>query len=398
MPSSSLSLQTLVPNLCPEAALLLACLHPHQTAKTRVHIKVLLQRSLDWQYFLQIVEKHRVLPSIYRNLPISSLPNHIQKTLRRRFYENAQRNLRLTQELMQLLDVFKSHKVDVIPYKGTVLSASAYGKLSLRQVWDIDILVREKDVAKSRELLFSSGFHQTESFDREQSFFNEERDVEVDLHWGLTPFYFPIDLAFEDLWQERQPVALQRGPVNGSGNASGNGSVMSFSSEHMLLILCIQIAKDCWERRQHIEHLAKVSDIAALIHTSPDLDWQAVLAQAQSAGIERILYFGLQLAQSLLDAPLPKTVEANMRGDRPPIRNIAHPVKQVCQNLFGTFDDAFVEANSTYLDITARAKQLNFYLQLRERPQDKIKHVQEIFKTIPTAITSTATSQQQSAE
>jgi len=365
--SSSYSLEALVPNLCPEAAILLACLHPHQTAKTKVHTKVLLRRSLDWQYFLQLVEKHRVLPSIYRHLPTSEIPADIQQTLRRRFYENAQRNLRLTQELMQLLDAFKAQSIDVIPYKGTVLAASAYGKLSMRQVWDIDLLVRKEDVEKSRKLLLSSGFCQTESFDREQSFFHDERDVEVDLHWGLTPFYFPIDLSFEQLWQDRQLIPIQ------------NQSVMSFSSEHLLLILCVQIAKDCWERRQHIEHLAKVCDIAALIHTSPYLNWEAVLSQAKRAGIERIVYFGLCLAQGLLGAELPTRVEGGLESDRA----LLIPVKQVCKNLFGEYDNDFATADSDYLNIADRTQQMRFYFQLRERSRDKVKHIQEVFKTLP---------------
>jgi len=370
--SSSYSLEALVPNLCPEAAILLACLQPRQTAKTKVHTKVLLRRSLNWPYFLQLVEKHRVLPSIHRHLPISDIPDHIQQTLRSRFDENAQRNLRLTQELIQLLEDFQAQSIDAIPYKGTVLAASAYGNLSMRQVWDIDLLVREKDAEKSRELLLSSGFHQTESFDREQSFFHKERDVEVDLHWGLTPFYFPVDISFEQLWQVRQPIAMQ------------NQSVMSFSDEHLLLILCIQIAKDCWERRQHIEHLAKVCDIAALIHTSPSLDWDAVLLQARRSGIERIVYFGLCLAQRLLGAALPSGVEGRINKDR----TLLKPVKQACKNLFGEFDSAFATADSDYLNIASRTQQMRFYFQLRERPRDKVKHIQEVFKTLPALVSS----------
>ncbi|MGC1307360.1 MAG: nucleotidyltransferase family protein [Phormidesmis sp.] len=333
----------------------------------------MLQQPLDWQYLLQVTEKHRVLPSVYRHLPMpasSQIPSDIQQELRRRFYKNAQRNLRLTQELMQLLKMFDAQSIPVIPYKGTVLAALAYGKLSLRQVWDIDVLVKKQDASKAKEQLLAAGFRLTESFDREESFFHDERDVEIDLHWGLTPFYFPVDLTFEQLWQNRQPVALN------------HDSVMSFSNEDLLLILCVQIAKDCWERRQHIEHLAKVCDIAALIHTSPQINWDAVMAHASRAGIERIVYFGLYLAHSLIGAALPASIRAKLQSNKAIIR----PVRQACEHLFGSFDDDFVEANDSYLDIRLRAKQLRFYFGLRERSRDKTKHVSEILKTIPAAL------------
>lgn len=366
-------INTLIPDLRPEGSLILSCIRPAQDSLIQARIQELLGTPLDWQYVLQVAEKHRITPLLHRqlaSLKTSQIPTDISQELRRRFYKNAQRNLRLTKEMMRLLEMFKTQNIPVIPYKGVILSALVYKKLSIRQVWDLDVLIQKKDIDKSRNQLLKEGFRLSECFDREQSFYHEERDVELDLHWGLTPFFFPADLDFEELWANRKPVALNQ------------ETVLSFSDENLLLILCIQIAKDCWERRQHIEHLSKVCDIAALVQQSPQLDWNAVFTQARHSGIERIVHFGLRLAQGLLGAPLPAHIANKVEGDSA----IARPVTQACQNLFGPLDDNFAQANDSYLDFALRSQQLRFYLDLRERPKDKFIHLKEIIKTIPNAL------------
>ncbi|MBE9061764.1 nucleotidyltransferase family protein [cf. Phormidesmis sp. LEGE 11477] len=378
MSSYPLSLSALIPNFRPEAALLLACIRPDQNEETRAEIQHLASGAsspIDWYYLLHTAEKHRVIPSLYRNLSsaqIATIPTEIYQDFRRRFFKNAQRNLRLTQELLHLLDFFEAQTISAIPYKGMILAASAYGKISLRQVWDIDFLVHEKDVVKSRTALIADGFRVTESFDREQSFFHDEREVEVDLHWGVTPFYFPVNLSFDRLWNNRQKISL---------NAT---SIKSFSNEDLLLILCIQIAKDCWERRQHIENLAKVCDIASLIYTAKDLNWDKVLSQANELNIHRIVLFGLCLAHSLLEADLPEQIIFQIQ-DTPTLTALS---KQVCRHLFGEYDEDFSDPRTRYSDIRARTRQLIFYFRLRERRAERFQHVYQIIKTIPEILSS----------
>ncbi len=374
-----LPLSELIVHLCPEAELLLACIRPHQDLETQRCIQRLAAGPIDWYRLLYTAEKHRVMPLLYRNLPTtppSTMPTEVRQELRRRFFKNAQHNLRLTQELFSLLDLFAAQSVSAIPYKGTILAALAYGKISLRQVWDIDILVPEEDVEKSRQALLAEGFEIAESFDREQSFTHDERKVEVDLHWGLTPFYFPIDLSFPQLWEDRQDILLNATPIK------------SFSTEDLLLVLCIQLAKDCWERRQHIEHLAKVCDIASLLHSASHaespLDWNKIFSQAQKLGVHRIVLFGLCLSQNLLNIRLPQPVVAKIQSE--PVLGVLS--KQVCQHLFGEYDKDFSDPRSAYSDVRARTRQAIFYFRLRERWTDRADYVYKIVKTVPEILSS----------
>ena len=363
------SLDTLLLKPRSEAELLLSCVRPQLDSAIFEQIQTVLQRSLDWNYLLQMVEKHRVLPLFYRNLHTScaaSVPPHILRELRSRFYENAVRNLLLTNELLHILQLFQAQQIRVIPYKGTILAASAYGKVSLRQVWDLDILVAEADVARSRALLLEQGYEIKDTQDREQSFFHNEREVEVDLHWGLTPVYFPIKLDFDLLWCNRQPLTL------------AETVVYSFAPEDLLLILCIQVAKDCWERRQHLEHLAKVCDIAALLHSCPTLNWVALMQQAKHMGAERMVNFGLYLAQGLSGANLPQSVNFIVHSDLIAI-SLA---QQVCARLFSTIDESFASTKNSYLDLNLRMNQLRFYWRMRECPKHRVQHIWEIVRNL----------------
>jgi hypothetical protein len=329
----------------------------------RIHQQ--LKQEIDWTNLIAMAEKHRVLPLLYHSLKTvcpQGIPAEISNKLRLRFYDNARNNLILTNELLRLLSIFEAQNIAIIPYKGTVLAASLYGKTSFRQVWDIDLLVAEKDVLASRSLLLSEGYIIKETFDREQSFFHPDQKIEIDLHWGLTPFYFPVNLDFARLWSRRKVYTL------------ASVEIKSFCPEDLLLILCLQVAKDCWERRQHLEHLAKVCDIAELLNNYPQLNWQQVLEAAQEQGLQRALHFGLFLATHLLDGQIPEVIRSQVLADSIAI-SLGY---QVCSQLFGDIDRTFVDPKNPLFDWQFRLKQLLFYLKMRERPQDWLQHFVEI--------------------
>lgn len=356
----------LLPNPSPEAELLLCCIRPRPFQAIVERVRSLLQGDIDWNSLLRLAEKHRVVPFLYHGLKgvcLEAVPIEIASTLRTRFLENARKNLILTTELLRLLEIFKTEEIAIIPYKGTVLSASIYGKTAFRQVWDIDFLVDEKDFPASRSLLLSEGYTLKEANDREESFFHSDKKIEVDLHWGLTPFYFPVELNFPRLLARTKSYPL------------AGGEVKSFGEEDLLIVLCLQIAKDCWERRLHIEHLAKVRDIAGLVNHYPRLNWSETLARSRELGLERVLHFGLYLAIDLFAAEVPDEIRAEVSED-PIALSLA---RQVCERLFGEIDSAIVAPRGNSLfDFRFRFRQMLFYLKMRERPRDRLQHFAEI--------------------
>ncbi|MEC4895523.1 MAG: nucleotidyltransferase family protein [Oscillatoria sp. PMC 1051.18] len=356
----------LVNNTRPEGQLLLCCLRPQIDKAVTEHIHKLIQQELDWNYFSKLAEKHRVLPLLYYNLNLicpEAIPQEILSNLRDHFLANSQRNLIFTNELLRLLERFQKLDIRIIPYKGTVLAGLVYGNISLKQIHDLDIIIDRQDLPKIRELLISEGYWLKREHDQEQTFFNDSNQVKIDVHWGLTPVYFPLEVDFNRLWEQTKIVKFCQ------------KNIVNLSSEDLLLILCLQIAKDCWERRQKLEHLAKVCDIAQLIYTCPNLNWSEVIAQAKSHNLTRIFHFGVFLAQELFAVNLPDSVRLDVEKDLVAVSLAS----QVCAELFGEKDTQKSPKTNSIWDFSLRMRQLIFYFQIREGLLYKIKYVLGIF-------------------
>jgi hypothetical protein len=148
--------------------------------------------------------------------------------------------------------------------------------------------------------------------------------------------------------------------------------------EDLLCILCLQAAKDFWERRQHLESLLKVTDIAELLRVMPNLNWHQVTAAARQDGWQRILHFGLALASGLLDAPLPPQVAAAVRADH----TAGVLAADVSRRLFSAEDLAGFNLDEASFTLRDRVRQLRFFLSMRERPRDWGGHAVAVSRSI----------------
>ena len=81
------------------------------------------------------------------------------------YVANARRNLLLVGQLLMLLRLFKDNDIPIIPYKGAVLAASAYGDITLREFHDLDFLVQKDHLLKARDLLLSHGYQLSVQWD-----------------------------------------------------------------------------------------------------------------------------------------------------------------------------------------------------------------------------------------
>lgn len=117
----------------------------------------------------------------------------------------------------------------------------------------------------------------------------DERDrVTIDLHHGMLPKQFSFLFDTEWLWEYAQPKPF------------ANRMVLNLSSEDSILILCSQGAKDCWQQ------LNRICDIAQVLCTCGEINWEQVCDRAIKLRMTRILLLGLLLAHELLEVELPK--------------------------------------------------------------------------------------------
>src|SRR5437588_6994166 len=297
-------------NLRPEIELLLCGARTRISAETAGRMRELLRAELDWAFLIRTAFRHGSLPLLCWNLSNhcpEAVPESAMKQLRTHFHANAQHNLALTRELLQLLKLLEAHEIPVMPYKGPALAASLYGDLLLRQCSDLDILVRREDVSRARELLASRGFFPKKPLpvaeatylrtEYARSFVRAEDQLVLELHWTIRPRYCAFRIDPDQFWASHQWTSV------------AGTRVRTLAPNDLLLILCVHASWHLWGRLQWI------SDIAELIRTHEELDWSRVLHQAEPLGSRRMLLLGLLLAADLLDAPLPEAVLRQIAAD-----------------------------------------------------------------------------------
>jgi hypothetical protein len=292
--------------------LVLCCARTNLDAETIISARALLRKSLDWDHLLKTALRHKVMPLLYRQFKThlnESVPAEFMERLRDYFYLNAARNHLLTEELCEVLESLEKNGIRAVPYKGPVLAANVYGDAAFRQFSDLDIFIHREDALKASELLCLRGYQREHELTSAQEkaflkigceymFIHDEKGIFLELHWGFAPTYFPLKLNAASMWQRLEPASL------------GETRTHTFAPADLLLILCVNAAKEFWK------DLSRLCDIAELIRAHTHLDWETVTRQARLAGARRMLFISLILAHELLGANLPEQLIKSIEAER----------------------------------------------------------------------------------
>ena len=295
-----------------EEKLLLHCAYPNTDHGKEDRIKFLLQNGIDWSYLIKTTNVHGLIPLLYKSLSAihsDDIPQWVLEKLHRHFLVNACRNILLTEELFRLLSLFKDKGIPAIPYKGPTLAVLAYGNISLRQFGDLDILIQDQDFQKAKNILISLGYEPEIELSpsREKAFIKSQRDfkfsnktmmVNLELQWRITPVSFPFSIDSDSLWQRLYPVQIE------------NRETQTFGPEDLILILCVHGLYHSWER------LEWVCDLAQLVFRYKHIRWRCVLENARGLGAERLVLFGVFLANDLFQVGLPKEILERLENDQ----------------------------------------------------------------------------------
>jgi len=288
----------------PETELLLNCAHVRPDAAV---LRASAERPIDWPRFLELAEWHSLAPLAYwklREACPEAVPPEPFKALGERFRSNAERNLILTSQLLEILGALERGGVFAAAFKGPVLAWWLHPHPALRVFTDLDVWVRPEQVAKAREVLCAERYRPRIALDGavertflrwlgQMPFTREDRFASIDLHWSLGPL-------------------ARATPLQGTGFTQvriGSREVTTFCAEDTLLLLAYHGAKHCWTR------LCLLCDLAVLL-AAVTIDWERTLAEAARLRMMGRVLLALSLAQELLGVELPASVQGRLRGDR----------------------------------------------------------------------------------
>jgi hypothetical protein len=336
----------------PEWNLLLAASSPDLHEGDLNRIPSMLGAPPEWDSLLRLADQHGTSSLLYQNLAplVNVIPSAVLASLRQSYERNIHKSLFLTRELIRILDCLDGLGIEVIPYKGVVLSEAYYGDMALRQSGDMDLFVRKQDVARIKSAVRDLGYTPRVLIpeDAEQDYIASGYECTFDspagknlleLQWALQPRFYAVDFDMDGLFERAVNVTV------------AGRRVKTPSPEDLLLVLSIHAAKHVWGR------LIWLCDIAQILKRD-NLNWDWIQAQARDLGIARILHITLLLANRLLATTIPAPIEDAVIADRAAL--------------------AFTEqiAVTVAAGVTYEEEQLSYFrmmMRLRERRADRLR-------------------------
>jgi hypothetical protein len=206
-------------NLAVEWPLLLECCAPRVDTK---RIQALTAENPDWRLLLDLADEHGVISQLHTGLiscGAGTVPEEIQKSLQERHRAQLLSTLSFTAELIRVLGVLRTAKVETLVVKGPVLSVRAYGDAGLRQYVDLDLLVRGSDLLSATKAMVGAGYVsdvpwgaiEAGKIPGEYLFTKSGTRLLVELHTERTFRYFPLPMPMEKYFG-RGTVVLRRFP------------------------------------------------------------------------------------------------------------------------------------------------------------------------------------------
>jgi hypothetical protein len=215
----------------------------------------------------------------------------------------------LVRQLRTLVSRLEGEGIDVLPVKGPVLAATAYGDVAMRGAsGDLDLVVRPADLGRAIAALQSIGYTRAEPA-------LEQHDPEL---WAREGHLFPPSASMGTLVEVHSQLGGSPGTpsmdvVEVLGRSERRprfgGEFRHLPPEDLLLYLNLHAAQHAWSR------LIWIADVAALLGASA-IDWRLLLERAAAIEAEHRLAVTLRLAVELFHADVSGDVALRLFAGR----------------------------------------------------------------------------------
>lgn len=265
-------------------------------------------RELDWSVLLELAEEHGVLGVLAMRLQENDfvdVPTDCREKLQSRVRAQQLFTLSMTAELFRIVKELSDEDIECVLVKGPLVSLLAYHDPAVRSYVDLDLLVRHKHILAASQLMIGLGFVpdiplsviEAGKIPGEYLFKRAGTSQIIELHTERTFRYYPRPMPVEDYFARHRWVLLDGQQI----------PALCFEDEFVLN--SIHGAKHFWER------LMWVADIAAIVFRYPEIDWARMRQYASDVGASRMLHVALQLADSLLQVPVPAAMKEEVTDD-----------------------------------------------------------------------------------
>lgn len=313
---------------------------------TQTEIGVVEQLVADvgnWEYFTKNTLLCSLGPLIFNTFNSVSnkhcIPEKTLFVLKQTYLKSLSRNMILYDHFQKAVNSFSEKGIPVIGLKGIFLSEAVYKDIGLRQMSDIDLLVKKEDVFKCRDILFSKGYI---SHTRTKSSFIKNhhepkhlpplvRDaVSIELHTKIDIDLFDFDIKIDDFWNRASAFVLY------------NSKVLQLNPVDLIIHFCVHL--DSHFYNGNIQFFSFCDIAEALRFYENSIDWVLLESLSAKYKCNKSVYSYLFICNKYLNAPLPE--------------NIQKTAAELCENSTETLFIHYLKSNRTAISKTIASRNI----------------------------------------
>lgn len=288
--------------------------------------------DMDWDLLLRVGLWNRMQTVLLGFSEASGATGQMPPTALGRLQEEAakyRQDAAVMEKSLQIyLKTAAERGIETAVLKGLSVSANVYGNTAVRPGGDIDVLVRQKDVAASITILDEMGIGQNWPNLMDDRFYERHHlhqqrctaDLKLwyEIHWALDHPLTLLTIDYEAMMDRTTSGSLLGAPV------------ADLSLPDLLLSLSIHLVKHAIYLPSVLNHpdLARIIladgmlmyfvDVAEAVKLyEADIDWQQTVNLAHAWGASDILGAVLQVCHGYLQAPVPDWVLTAMPVQEP---------------------------------------------------------------------------------
>lgn len=298
-----------------EQKLLLLCARSRLGARERAEIALLFSSPLNWEKTKKLAEQQCMVPLLHHSLSKfgGMVPQEVMEELRRERKKIMHHNMLVFARAKSLLLALRKKNIPMLVLKG-ISTTQKFSDDSLKQVGDIDILIRKRDIGALEKILAQQGWLAVHNYAKikAQRLRNSCQlpqfaieGATLDTHWELNYFVRPEE---SDLWGGAIPFGLD------------GANALQLSPEKQLCYLCLHsvlshgaqtLLRDLADINETIEYYCKGGGNGK----GAGIDWQELCSVAERWRVSAAVYFCLlNMQRHLGSEKIPEKTLTRLRG------------------------------------------------------------------------------------
>lgn len=264
-------------------------------------------QNINWEAILEQAKEQNIYSIIYpiiKDLDTHHRPenNIIDQWKKQTILTgiNQQRNIN---QMGLVLASFNKENIPVIGLKGLILR-EFYPQKELRTMSDVDLLIQEKNLDKSRKVLLSMGYSEDEK-DLKHIVFSNKDHLPIELHWALidSGHFKHAEYLEDDIWKNTNKINIY------------GATVLTPSIENQILHLCLHMVT-------HFVYsgfgLRQLCDLVLFVESEINrIDWNRFYNKVKRCKIEKFTFAIFEICRRFFDMDVPNILyDKNLKDNK----------------------------------------------------------------------------------